>query len=75
MTTHMNFHQFLNEETVAEVRDYPAGYHPELLERWPVSGDLVVPIELLPENLRASMGAQWRLKQKNQKILDEQNKK
>jgi len=29
----------------------------------------------LPESLRESMGAAWRQKQKNQKILDEQNKK
>jgi ribonuclease BN (tRNA processing enzyme) len=150
MTTHMNFDPFLNEETVAEVREhwkgpyhfgapdgivvnmtkdmiwvregilpefpnsrapqfdftngqlvvphpptsrneiqepfvrdqqidpdeyYPEGYHPELLEDWPVEGDLVVPLEDLPESLKESMGAAWRQKQKNQKILDEQNKK
>jgi len=40
-----------------------------------VEGDLVVPVESLPENLKESMGSAWRLRLKNQKILEEQNKK
>jgi ribonuclease BN (tRNA processing enzyme) len=52
---------------------YPEGYYPELLEEWPVDGDLVVPVEQLPENLRKSMGDRWRTRVKNQKILEEQN--
>jgi ribonuclease Z len=39
-----------------------------------VESDLVVPVEALPDNLKDSMGAAWRQKQKNQKILEEQNK-
>jgi len=46
----------------------------ELLEHWPVKGDLIAPIEVLPDNLKKGMGAEWRLKQKNQKILKEQGK-
>ena len=42
---------------------YPEGFKPELLEEWPVDGDLVVPMEMLPENLRNSMGSAWRHKQ------------
>jgi hypothetical protein len=38
---------------------------PHLMEDWPVETDLVVPLEFLPENLRDSMGAAWRLTQKN----------
>ena len=53
---------------------YPEGYYPELLEEWPVDGDLVVPVEQLPENLRKSMGDRWRTRVENQKILEEQNK-
>jgi hypothetical protein len=45
-----------------------------LLEEWPVDSDLVVPIESLPESLKQSMGAAWRQKQKNLKILEEQKK-
>ena len=41
------------------------GYHPVLLEEWPVKSDLVVPLDILPENLKNGMGAEWRLKQKN----------
>ncbi len=38
-------------------------------------GDLVVPLDAMPDNLKKSMGDAWRQKQKNQKILDEQSKK
>lgn len=51
---------------------YPEGYMPELLEDWPVDGDLVVPIEMLPENLRQSMGDRWRQRVENAKALEEQ---
>ena len=40
-----------------------------------MKGDLVVPMEALPENLRDSMGGAWRHKQKNIKVLEEQKKK
>ncbi len=39
---------------------------------WPVDSDLVVPLDQLPENLKDSMGAAWRLKVKNNKVLEEQ---
>jgi ribonuclease Z len=45
-----------------------------LLEDWPVDGDLVVPVETLPENLKDSMGAAWRLREANNKVLEKQNK-
>jgi hypothetical protein len=48
---------------------YPEGYMPELLEDWPVQGDLVVPLDQLPDNLKDSMGAEWRLREKNRKAL------
>jgi len=51
---------------------YPPDYHPHLLEEWPVEGDLVVPIESLPDNLKGSMGAAWRQKLKNQQVLEEE---
>ena len=51
---------------------YPEGYHPELLTDWPVDTDLVVPLEALPENLKQSMGAAWRHREANRKILEEQ---
>jgi hypothetical protein len=51
---------------------YPEGYHPELMEDWPVDHDLVVPLDSLPDNLKESMGAAWRLKEKNKKILETQ---
>jgi len=47
---------------------------PELLEEWPVGGDLVVPVEVLPENLKNSMGDRWRQKVRNNEILEEQAK-
>ena len=65
---------FVREQQIDPASYYPEGYYPEPLETWPVDGDLVVPIELLPENLRKSMGAEWRLRMKNQKVLEEQDK-
>ena len=65
---------FVREQQIDPKEYYPEAYLPHLLEEWPVDGDLVVPIESLPENLKESMGAAWRQKQKNQKILEEQNK-
>jgi ribonuclease Z len=53
---------------------YPEGYKPELLEEWPVEGDLVVPIEAMPENLKKSMSDRWSQKVRNTKILEEQAK-
>jgi ribonuclease Z len=53
---------------------YPKGSTPELLEEWPVEGDLVVPVEQLPESLRKSMGDRWRTRVKNNEILKEQAK-
>ena len=52
----------------------PAAYTRDTQSRkladWPVDSDLVV-----PDNLKDSMGAQWCLKEKNKKVLEEQTKK
>jgi len=66
---------FVREQQIDPELYYPKGYMPHLLEDWPVKGDLVVPLDALPENLRNSMGGAWRHKQKNQKVLEEQQKK
>jgi len=63
---------FVREQQIDPKLFYPEGYHPHLLEDWPVEGDLVVPLEVLPDNLKDSMGEAWRHKQKNMKILEEQ---
>ena len=63
---------FVREQQIDPKEYYPEGYHPELLEEWPVEGDLVIPLEALPETLRQSMGAEWRLRNKNRKVLEEQ---
>jgi len=65
---------FVREQQIDPAEYYPAGYMPELLEDWPVEGDLVVPVEDLPESLLQSMGEAWRLRVKNQKALEEQGK-
>ena len=62
---------FVREQQIEPDEYYPEGYHPERLEDWPVDGDLVVPLEVLPDNLKDSMGAEWRLKKKNRKALEE----
>ena len=64
---------FVREQQIDPAEYYPEGYHPELLEDWPVDGDLVVPLEALPENLKDSMGSAWRKKQENEKAREEPN--
>ena len=66
--------QEIRDQHINPQKYYPKGYMPELLVDWPVEGDLVVPVEQLPENLRKSMGDRWRTKVKNNKILEEQAK-
>ena len=51
---------------------YPEGYKPELLKEWPVDGDLLVPLDQMPPDLKHSMGDRWRQKVESNKILDEQ---
>jgi hypothetical protein len=63
---------FVRDQQIDPDRYYSEGYHPELLEDWPVEGDLVVPVDQLPDSLKDSMGAEWRLREKNRKILREQ---
>jgi hypothetical protein len=46
---------------------------PHLLEKWPVDGDIVVPMEMMPEKLKDSMGGAWRERVRNQKILEERS--
>jgi ribonuclease BN (tRNA processing enzyme) len=65
---------FVREQQIDPKKYYPKGYHPELLEDWPVDTDLVVPMDQLPPNLKSSMGAAWRQKQKNLEILEADKK-
>ena len=65
---------FVREQRIEPAEYYPDGYKPELLEKWPVEGDLVVRMEDLPDNLKQSIGDAWRHKQQNQQILREQGR-
>ena len=58
---------FVREQQIDPKEFYPEGYHPELLEHWPVDDDLVVPMEQLPPNLKESMGHEWRLREEYRK--------
>jgi hypothetical protein len=51
---------FVRENEIDPDKYYPKGYKPQLLEEWPADDDIVAPVEALPENLRQSMGDQWR---------------
>jgi hypothetical protein len=63
---------FVRENEIDPKEYYPPGYQPELLTEWPVESDLVVPLEVLPEKLKESMGAAWRHRQANREILRKQ---
>jgi hypothetical protein len=43
-----------------------------LLEVWPVEGDLVVPLDKAPDELKDGMSQEWKLRNKNRAILEEQ---
>ena len=60
---------FVRENEIDPKEYYPPGYHPELLTEWPVETDLVVPMEMLPEKLKQSMGAAWRQREANREVL------
>lgn len=63
---------FVRDQQIDPKKYYPKDYTPELLEEWPVKGDLVVPLDALPANLKQSMGTSWRQREENQKVLREQ---
>ncbi|MGA7459716.1 MAG: hypothetical protein WBW69_05795, partial [Candidatus Korobacteraceae bacterium] len=48
---------------------YPKDYHPQLLPVWPVSTDLVVPVQTMPPAMLNSMGEAWRQKEANLEVL------
>jgi ribonuclease Z len=65
---------FVREQQIDPKKYYPKGYHPHLLEHWPVEGDLVVPLKDAPDDLIEGMGAEWRLKKKNRAALEAMHK-
>ena len=42
--------------------------------RLTVEGDLVVPIEQAPDDLREGMGESWRIREENRKVLEATNR-
>ena len=60
---------FVRKQEIDPEDYYPRRYHPELLPRWPVEGDLVIPTEALPEKLKQSMGEAHRKKAANLEAL------
>ena len=64
---------FVREQQLDPGLYYPEDYHPELLEHWPVEGDLVVPLDKAPADMTDGMGQEWRLREKNRKVLEEQS--
>ncbi|MGA3318140.1 MAG: guanitoxin biosynthesis MBL fold metallo-hydrolase GntH [Candidatus Korobacteraceae bacterium] len=60
---------FVREHEIDPNLYYPKDYHPGLLPVWPVSTDLVVPIQTLPPAMLNSMGEAWRQKEANLEVL------
>jgi ribonuclease Z len=65
---------FVREQEIDPKLYYPKDYHPQLLPKWPVETDLVVPLDKMPESLRSSMGAAWKHREANRKKLKELGK-
>ena len=64
---------FVRQQEIDPREYYPKEFHPELLEEWPVAGDLIVPLEALPPELERSMGEAARKKAANQEVLRRQS--
>jgi hypothetical protein len=64
---------FVREQQIDPNEYYPEDYMPELIEDWPVEGDLVVPLEQAPEDLVDGMGQSWRNKVRNREVLEQQS--
>jgi len=62
---------FVRDKEIPPGNYYPDGYHPDLLTEWPADGDLVVPVESLPDSLLQSMGESWRDRQAYRKHISE----
>jgi hypothetical protein len=62
---------FVREQEIDPVEYYPEGYHPMLLEEWPIDDDLVVDLENLPPSLLQGMGEAWRDLQAYKKHISE----
>ena len=65
---------FVRDKQIDPADYYPKGYHPELLETWPVSSDLVIPVDAMPPTMLQSMGEAYRVKQKNLEALQNTKK-
>jgi ribonuclease BN (tRNA processing enzyme) len=65
---------FIREMEIDPALYYPEGYMPVLLPEWPVEGDLVVPLDQAPDDLKEGMGEAWKVREQNRKVLDEQKK-
>lgn len=62
---------FVREQEIPPEEYYPEGYLPELLDEWPVSGDLVVPLDQMPPQMLAGMGDAWQKRKAYKKHISE----
>ena len=60
---------FVRDKQIDPAKCYPTDYHPELLEDWPVDGDLVVPMDKMPPSMLDGMGESWRDRQAYKKTM------
>lgn len=60
---------FVREQEVPPAEYYPQGYHPQLLPEWPAEQDVVVPMEAMPPQMLAGMGAAWRERENYKKHI------
>lgn len=62
---------FVREQEIDPAAYYPEGYHPQLLDTWPVDGDLVVPTDQMPPAMLAGMSQSRQHRQAYQKHLSD----
>jgi hypothetical protein len=62
---------FVRDHEIPPEKYYPEGYQPGVLYSWPVDGELVAPVEALPEKMYQSMSENWRARKAYEKHLSE----
>ena len=62
---------FVRDHEIPPEKYYPEGYQPGVLDEWPVDGELVAPVDVLPEKMYQSMSENWQTRKAYETHINE----
>jgi ribonuclease Z len=62
---------FIRDQEIPLEEYHSEGYQPSMFREWPVESDIVIPMEAVPPQMVAGMGAAWREKRAYKKHIGE----